>query len=76
MVPCPRGHSHETEDEREACDAQALDASALLKMAQVGFSGPGKLPRHHLPARSERRGDLEVYVFSEEEIIPWSAREE
>ena len=63
---------HTSPQERAACDAQAHDAAALFKMSQVGFAGPRKVPRTHSPARRTKRGRLELFVFSEEEILPWS----
>jgi hypothetical protein len=71
MFPCLRQHQHETLDERDGCDAQTHDAMSLVKMAQVGFSGPAKIRRVYAPGRKERRAGLDVVVFSEEQIVPW-----
>jgi hypothetical protein len=71
MFDCLREHQHETEAERDACNAQTHDAISLVKMSQVGFAGPAKIARQYLPGRVERRGELTVVIFSEEQIVPW-----
>ena len=76
MFDCLREHSHETEGERSACDAQTHDALSLFKLSQVGFAGPAKIPRFYTPGRVEMRGSLEVVVFSEEQIVPWKFEED
>ncbi|HTO95453.1 MAG TPA: hypothetical protein VMK66_00300 [Myxococcales bacterium] len=68
---CMQHHSHSTEAERDGCDAQTLDAMSLVKMAQVGFTGPAKIHRLYEPGRPERRSGLEVVIFAEEQIVPW-----
>ena len=73
MFACLRQHQHETAAERDACDAQMHDAMSLVKMAQVGFSGPAKIRRIYEPGRREQRSGLDVVVFSEEQIVPWKA---
>jgi hypothetical protein len=71
MFSCLQRHQHETEAERDHCDARTHDAMSLAKMAQVGFSGPAKIGRVYEPGRVERRAGLEVVVFSEEQVVPW-----
>jgi len=68
---CIQQHQHDTVSERDGCDALTHDAMSLVKMSQVGFTGPAKIRRVYEPGRVERRGDLEVVVFSEEQIVPW-----
>jgi len=70
-VPCMQHHRHETAAERDGCDAQTWDAMSLVKMAQVGFTGPAKIHRLYEPGRPERRAGLEVVIFAEEQIVPW-----
>jgi hypothetical protein len=69
--PCMQHHRHETAAERDSCDAQTWDAMSLVKMAQVGFTGPAKIHRLYEPGRPERRAGLEVVIFAEEQIVPW-----
>ena len=76
MFPCLRQHQHETAAERDGCDAQTHDAMSLVKMAQVGFTGPAKIRRIYEPGRRETRSGLEVVVFSEEQIVPWKIGDE
>ena len=45
MFACLRQHKHDTAAERDGCDAQTHDAMSLVKMAQVGFTGPAKIRR-------------------------------
>jgi hypothetical protein len=71
MARCLRSHEHRDAGERDACNAQLHDSMSLIKMAQVGFAGPAKIPRVYRPARTEQRSGLRVFVFSEEQIIPW-----
>jgi hypothetical protein len=71
MFACIRHHDHPTAVERDGCNAQTHDAMSLVKMAQVGFTGPAKIRRVYEPGRKERRSGLEVVVFSEEQIVPW-----
>ena len=74
MMPsfaCIQQHQHETVAERESCDAQTHDAMSLVKMSQVGFTGPAKIRRVYEPGHVERRNGLEVVIFSEEQIVPW-----
>ena len=71
MFRCQKAHEHGSEAEREQCDALHYDALSLMKMAQVGFAGPAKIARTYRPARSEERTGLCVFVFCEEQIIPW-----
>ena len=73
MFGCLRHHQHETAAERDGCDAQTHDAMSLVKMAQVGFTGPAKIRRIYEPGRKETRAGLEVVVFSEEQIVPWES---
>lgn len=73
---CLQKHEHETEEEREFCDARTYDALSVLKMSQVDFQGPHKIPHFHMPGRVEKRGALEVVVFTEEEIVPWQLEED
>jgi len=71
MFACLRHHEHQTAAERVGCNAQTHDAMSLVKMAQVGFTGPAKIRRIYEPGRKEQRSGLEVVVFSEEQIVPW-----
>ena len=71
MFDCLQHHHHETAAERDGCDAQTHDAMSLVKMSQVGFTGPAKIHRVYEPGRLERRAGLEVVIFSEEQIVPW-----
>jgi hypothetical protein len=71
MFACIQRHEHQTAAERDGCNAQTHDAMSLVKMAQVGFTGPAKIGRVYEPGRKERRSGLEVVVFSEEQIVPW-----
>ena len=71
MFACLRLHQHQTAADRDGCDAQTHDAMSLVKMAQVGFTGPAKTRRTYEPGRRETRAGLEVVVFSEEQIVPW-----
>jgi hypothetical protein len=75
MFACLRHHQHQTAAERDGCDAQTHDAMSLVKMAQVGFTGPAKIRRIYEPGRKEIRAGLEVVVFSEEQIVPWKAED-
>jgi len=76
MFACLRLHQHETAAERDVCDAQTHDAMSLVKMAQVGFTGPAKIGRTYEPGRRETRAGLDVVVFSEEQIVPWKIGDE
>jgi hypothetical protein len=76
MFDCIRDHNHETEAQRDDCNAQTYDALSMMKMAQVGFAGPAKIARHYLPGRVEERGTLKVVVFTEEQIVPWEFEDE
>ncbi len=71
MIRCLQQHEHASDVEREECDAHTHDALSLVKMAQVGFTGPAKIRRVYDPGRAERRAGLEVVVFSEEQVVPW-----
>ena len=71
MFPCLQQHEHATAAERDGCDAKTHDALSLVKMAQVGFTGPAKIRRVYEPGRVDRRPGLAVVVFSEEQIVPW-----
>jgi hypothetical protein len=71
MFACLQHHEHGSAEERDGCDAQTWDALSLAKMAQVGFTGPAKIRRVYEPGRAGRCGDLEIVVFSEEQIVPW-----
>ena len=71
MFACLRHHEHQTAAERDGCNAQTHDAMSLVKMAQVGFTGPAKIRRIYEPGRKEQRSGLEVVVFSEEQIVRW-----
>jgi hypothetical protein len=71
MFSCLQHHQHGSAAERDGCDARMHDAMSLVKMAQVGFTGPAKIRRVYEPGRAERRDGLEVVVFSEEQIVPW-----
>ena len=75
-IRCLQDHEHETEEERLICDAQLHDAMSVMKMARVGFSAPPKIRRLYLPGRIEKRGTLEVVIFSEDQIVPWEFVEE
>ena len=75
-LTCAQGHAHGSDADREECDARFHDARGLIKMSQVDFAGPQKIPRIHDPGRAERRGALEVVVFAEEEIVPWQLEDE
>ena len=72
MFPCLQRHQHETAAERDGCDARTHDAMSLVKMAQVGFTGPAKIRRLYEPGLTERRDGLDLVVFSEEQIVPWT----
>ena len=76
LFTCQRKHALDSAEERDRCDAQMYDAVSVLKLAQVGFSGPAKVRRIYMPGRLERRGDLKIVVFSEEQIIPWEIEDE
>lgn len=76
MFECLREHEHQSPEERDACDAQTHDAVSLVKMAQVNFAAPARIRRLYVPGRVERRGSLEVVVFSEDQIVPWEFEEE
>jgi hypothetical protein len=76
MFACLQLHQHETAAERAGCDAQTHDAMSLVKMAQVGFTGPAKIRRIYEPGRRETRAGLEVVIFSEEQIVPWKIGDE
>jgi hypothetical protein len=76
MFACIQQHEHETAAERDGCDARTHDAVSLMKMSQVGFTGPAKIQRIYEPGRVERRGDLQVVVFSEEQIVRWEFENE
>ena len=71
MFDCLQHHQHHSAAERDGCDARMHDAMSLVKMAQVGFTGPAKIRRVYVPGRAERRGGLDLVVFSEEQIVPW-----
>ena len=71
MFACLQQHQHQTAAERDGCDAQSYDAMSLMKMSQVGFTGPAKIRRTYEPGRKERRHGLDVIIFSEEQIVPW-----
>ena len=71
MFSCLQRHQHGTAAERDGCNAQTHDAMSLVKMAQVGFTGPAKIRRIYEPGRKEQRSGLEVVVFSEEQIVRW-----
>jgi hypothetical protein len=71
MFACIQQHQHQTAAERDGCDARMHDAMSLVKMSQVGFTGPAKIRRVYEPGRKERRAGLEVVIFSEEQIVPW-----
>lgn len=71
MYRCLQQHRHETAAERDGCDAKTHDAMSLVKLSQVGFTGPAKIQRVYQPGRADRRAGLEVVVFSEEQIVPW-----
>ena len=72
MFPCLQHHQHGSEAERDECDARMHDAMSLVKMAQVGFTGPAKIRRLYEPGRIDRHNGLEVVVFAEEQIVPWN----
>jgi len=71
MYQCLQRHQHGTAAERDGCDARVHDATSLVKMARVGFTGPAKIRRIYEPGLAQQRGGLEVVVFSEEQIVPW-----
>jgi len=73
---CLLEHEHQSEEERDACDAQTHDASSLVKMSQVNFAAPARIRRLYVPGRVEMRGSLEVVIFSEDQIVPWEFFEE
>jgi hypothetical protein len=75
MFRCLEAHGHQTAAERDDCDGHHHDAMSLVKMSRVGFAGPAKIRRTYRPARSEMRGTLRVFVFSEEQIVPWELDE-
>lgn len=54
-------------------DAKHHDEMSLAKMSKVGFAAPARIRRSHRPARVEQRGSLRVFIFFEEEIVPWPA---
>ena len=54
-------------------EAEHHDEMSLAKMSKVGFAAPARIRRSYRPARVEQRGSLRVFVFSEEEIVPWPA---
>lgn len=53
--------------------AERHDEMSLMKMSRVGFSAPAKIRRSYRPARIEERRGLRVFIFFEEEIVPWPA---
>lgn len=53
--------------------AEHQDEISLAKMAKVGFAAPARIRRSYRPARVEQRGSLRVFIFAEEEIVPWPA---
>ncbi len=71
MFSCLQHHEHDSAAERDGCDARMHDAISLVKMAQVGFTGPAKIRRLYKPGRVDRRNGLDVVVFAEEQIVPW-----
>ena len=71
MFPCLQQHDHGSAAERDGCDARMHDAMSLVKMAQVGFTGPAKIRRLYEPGRVDVRKGLEVVVFSEEQNVHW-----
>jgi hypothetical protein len=52
-------------------DAEHHDEMSLAKMSKVGFAAPARIRRSYRPARIEQRGSLRVFIFAEEEIVPW-----
>lgn len=76
MFRCLQAHDHESDGDRAGCDAQHHDSVSLMKMAQVGFAGPAKIARTYRPPRVEQRRGLRVFVFSEEQIVPWRFQDE
>jgi hypothetical protein len=52
-------------------DAEHHDEMSLAKMSKVGFAAPARIRRSYRPARVEQRGVLRVFIFSEDEIVPW-----
>jgi hypothetical protein len=75
MVECLLEHEHQSEEERDACDAQTHDATSLVKMSRVNFAAPARIGRLYVPGRVEMRGSLEVVVFSQDQIVPWELEE-
>jgi len=75
MFACLRQHQHKTAAERDGCDAHTHDAMSLVKMAQVGFTGPAKIRRIYEPGRKGTRKGLDVVVFSEEQTVPWDLQD-
>ena len=71
MFSCLQHHAHGSVSERDGCDARMHDAMSLVKMAEVGFTGPAKIRRLYEPGRVDRRSGLDVVVFAEEQIVRW-----
>jgi len=71
VFSCLQNHEHDSTADRDGCDARMHDSMSLVKMAQVGFTGPAKIGRLYEPGRVDRRNGLDVVVFAEEQIVPW-----